>query len=53
MTAEEIHVSAIPVIDIAALVDGSPQQARDVAKALGAACRDVGFFYIAGHGRTA
>jgi isopenicillin N synthase-like dioxygenase len=45
-----MHVSAIPVIDIATLVDGSPQQARDVAKALGMACRKVGFFYVAGHG---
>src|SRR5882757_6997012 len=45
-----MHVSAIPVIDVAALLDGSPQQARDVAKALGAACRDVGFFYVVGHG---
>ena len=43
MTAEEIHVSAIPVIDVASLLDGSPQQARDVAKALGTACREVGF----------
>jgi isopenicillin N synthase-like dioxygenase len=43
-------VSAIPVIDVAALVDGSPLQAREVATALGKACRDVGFFYVAGHG---
>jgi len=43
-------VNAIPVIDIAPLVDGSPQQARDVAKALGTACREVGFFYVSGHG---
>ena len=45
-----MYVNAIPVIDIAPLVDGSPEQARDVAKALGAACREVGFFYISGHG---
>jgi isopenicillin N synthase-like dioxygenase len=50
MEAEEMYVSAIPVIDVAALVDGSPQQAHNVARALGAACRDVGFFYVAGHG---
>jgi isopenicillin N synthase-like dioxygenase len=43
-------VNAIPVIDIAPLIDGSPEQARDVAKALGTACREVGFFYISGHG---
>ncbi|WP_213771779.1 2-oxoglutarate and iron-dependent oxygenase domain-containing protein [Bradyrhizobium sp. dw_78] len=43
-------MSAIPVIDIAALIDGSPEQARAVAAALGRACREVGFFYITGHG---
>ncbi len=43
-------MNAIPIIDIAPLVNGSPQQARAVAKALGAACREVGFFYISGHG---
>jgi isopenicillin N synthase-like dioxygenase len=45
-----MDVNAIPVIDIAPLIDGSPEQARDVAKALGTACREVGFFYISGHG---
>ncbi len=43
-------MSAIPIIDIAPLVNGSPEQAQAVAKALGTACRDVGFFYISGHG---
>jgi isopenicillin N synthase-like dioxygenase len=43
-------VNAIPVIDIAPLVNGSPEQARAVASALGNACRDVGFFYVVGHG---
>src|SRR5258707_14074354 len=43
-------MSAIPVIDISPLMDGSPAQAQAVAKALGQACRDVGFFYISGHG---
>ena len=43
-------MSSIPVIDVAPLINGSPAQAQDVAKALGNACRDVGFFYITGHG---
>jgi isopenicillin N synthase-like dioxygenase len=47
---KEKPVSAIPVIDVAPLLNGSPEQARNVAKNLGAACRDVGFFYVAGHG---
>ena len=43
-------MSAIPVIDIAPLVSGSPEQVRAVAAALGSACRDVGFFYVSRHG---
>jgi isopenicillin N synthase-like dioxygenase len=40
----------IPLIDIAAL--SSPEEAsrREVAARIGAACRDVGFFAIVGHG---
>ena len=43
-------MSGIPVIDVAPLINGSSQQAEAVASALGRACRDVGFFYISGHG---
>ena len=43
-------MSDIPVIDIAPLVKGSPDQAHTVAKDLGRACREVGFFYVMGHG---
>src|SRR3981081_2020736 len=49
-TPQEMPMNAIPVIDIAPLVNGSPEQAHAVASALGNACRDVGFFYISGHG---
>jgi len=40
---------AIPVIDVAPLVSGSPEAAQSVASALGRACREVGFFYVTGH----
>jgi isopenicillin N synthase-like dioxygenase len=43
-------VSVIPVINVAPPVAGSPDQARAVATALGSACRDVGNFYVTGHG---
>ena len=43
-------MSAIPVIDVAPLMTGSTEQAKAVAAALGRACREVGFFYIVGHG---
>jgi hypothetical protein len=47
---EETPVSAIPVINVAPLVNGQPEQAHAVANALGHACRAVGFFIITGHG---
>jgi isopenicillin N synthase-like dioxygenase len=43
-------MSTIPVIDIASLLAGTSEQAKAVAAELGRACRDVGFFYISGHG---
>jgi len=43
-------MNSIPVIDIAPLANGTPDQMRAVASELGRACRDVGFFYVTGHG---
>ena len=40
--------SAVPVVDIGPLAASSG--ARRTATELGRACRDVGFFYIVGHG---
>ncbi len=40
----------IPVIDITALRHGTSAEQEPVAAALGAACREAGFFYITGHG---
>jgi isopenicillin N synthase-like dioxygenase len=42
---------SVPVIDVAPLVrGGSAQDVRAVADAIDAACRDLGFFVISGHG---
>lgn len=41
-------MTAIPVIDVSDLAGGEAA-ARQVAAEIGAACRDVGFFYVAGH----
>ncbi|WP_077487806.1 isopenicillin N synthase family dioxygenase [Sinomonas mesophila] len=40
--------SEIPIIDIAALVDGSDPQG--VAEKIGKSCEEVGFFYVKNHG---
>jgi len=40
----------IPLIDVAPLRGGDGEAKIAVARALGEACREIGFFYIAGHG---
>ncbi len=40
----------IPIIDVSGLRAPEPELRRAVAAALGRACREVGFFYITGHG---
>jgi len=42
--------TSIPVIDIGALRKGDQSGSRKIAEQLGAACRDVGFFYVSNHG---
>lgn len=39
----------LPLIDIAPLLSGSAADAARVSEEIGAACRDTGFFYAAGH----
>jgi isopenicillin N synthase-like dioxygenase len=39
----------LPVVDVEALVTGAGSRAA-CAEHIGAACRDVGFFYVVGHG---
>jgi hypothetical protein len=39
----------IPILDVSELVAAGPCP-RAVAKCLGAACRESGFFYVVGHG---
>jgi isopenicillin N synthase-like dioxygenase len=41
-------VRSLPVIDVSPLVAG--RDSADVGAAIHAACRDVGFFYVRGHG---
>lgn len=41
--------SEIPVIDVSALATGDAHATAKVAAAIGAACRDIGFFYVASH----
>ncbi len=43
-------MSELPVIDIAPLLGEDEDGKAAVAAAIGAACRDNGFFYVTGHG---
>jgi len=40
----------IPVIDVAPFLAGTPAGKRAVARAIGRACEEIGFFTIVGHG---
>lgn len=40
----------IPLVDVQPLVAGDSARTRQVAQAIGDACREFGFFYVVGHG---
>jgi isopenicillin N synthase-like dioxygenase len=40
----------LPVIDLGPFLAGDAEARRDVALSIGAACRDIGFFYVVDHG---
>ncbi len=48
--ARTLDISTIPVIDFAPFRNGSENSKRQVAQAIGEACRHTGFFYIVNHG---
>lgn len=50
MTKTHSSFSEIPLVDIAPLISGDEQGAKEVIAALDQAARDVGFIYITGHG---
>ena len=41
---------SLPVVDVSSLVGGAGPPVGEVAAAIGAACRESGFFYVGGHG---
>ena len=44
-----VHTT-VPAIDVAPLLGGDADARRAVARAIGRACKDIGFFTIVGHG---
>ena len=43
-------LDAVPVIDFAPFLDGAPSTRRRIAREVGKACEDIGFFILIGHG---
>ncbi|UJR13017.1 hypothetical protein I4U23_000043 [Adineta vaga] len=43
----------IPIIDFGRFLNGSQEEKSEVAKQIGEACRNVGFFYLKNHGISA
>ena len=50
LIATRVSLTEIPVIDIASLLHGDAPARAAVAKKIGEACRNIGFFYITNHG---
>ncbi len=50
LSARSIDFDTIPVVDVAGLWSPNVREREAVAQAIGAACRNVGFLYITGHG---
>ena len=42
--------TAIPTLDLSPLTGGSERERREVARRIDAACTDIGFFMVVGHG---
>ena len=50
LIGERIPVEAIPLIDLGPFRTGDRAVRREVARQLGEACRNIGFFYVTNHG---
>jgi isopenicillin N synthase-like dioxygenase len=48
--AGEVLLTAVPLIDLAPFLAGAPGARTAAARAVDAACSDIGFFTVAGHG---
>jgi isopenicillin N synthase-like dioxygenase len=49
LIAKRLSLTQIPVIDIAGLLHGGAEARAEIAGKIGAACRNIGFFYIINH----
>ena len=50
LLAARIPLDAVPAIDLGGFLTGGPAERKRVARRIGEACRNIGFFYIVNHG---
>jgi isopenicillin N synthase-like dioxygenase len=50
LVARRIPLDQIPVIDFGPFLRGSSAERKNVARMVGEACRNIGFFYLVNHG---
>ncbi len=50
LVAKQVSMTEIPIIDLAPFLLGNAQARAEVAAKIGAACREIGFFYVVNHG---
>jgi isopenicillin N synthase-like dioxygenase len=50
LVSERVPLDQIPVIDFAPFLKGAHEERRAIARKIGEACRNIGFFYLTGHG---
>ncbi len=50
LIAAKVSLDEIPVIDISPLLHGPAPARAEVVRAIGEACRNIGFFYVVNHG---
>ncbi|WP_158213347.1 isopenicillin N synthase family oxygenase [Pigmentiphaga sp. NML080357] len=50
--SKQISTAEVPVVDLAPMHDGTPQEKARLAAHMAEVCRDIGFFYVVNHGLT-
>ncbi len=50
LVGKRLPLDQIPVIDFGPFLKGSPAERKAVARKIAEACRNIGFFYLTGHG---
>ena len=50
LVGERIALDAVPIVDFGPFLLGGADERHEVANQIGRACRDIGFFYLTGHG---